>query len=485
MRCREAQPQMDTSRMGRNSRRGHRAAGILAGAGGRLNQRRLAVLLLAVTLLAPALAGCNRKTEAPFRGTLSLWVAPAPGTAAAVDESQAGTVAAPITRAIDAFEQSHPGVKVDVTSFAWPELSARLDSAFTTSGWQDLVPDVTAVQAQARPDPAWLARGALEPLDATATQKAEGSFPFALDAFRESGTLYGIPAWTTVQALYLNLDLFQQRGVSAPAGGRWTYDEFAAAVSLLSFVRADGTPVSGLGVAVRAGYSEFWPLLYADGARPLSPDGRSFTLDSPAGLQSLSRLVSLKQGTGSPWLGTDQVPDLFRAFADPGQRTVAIVPWDSWALAELQHEAALNRTPMRLGLAAYPVGQGSGPVTIGQAGGFVAFKQSSATRRQAVMDLLAALAGSDVQTGLAALGALPARSSLTAASLFPDALHAQLAAMLATAELPPRAALWPKVEPPLVAEVAAALSGRKPPAQALSDARKQIDPILGVPAATP
>lgn len=444
--------------------------------------RRLVGLVLASLLLASLLAGCASNKDAPFRGTLTVWLAPPPGTSSEAEEGTASTPAA-ITQAVQAFEAGHPNVKVSVTLFSWPELNARLGAAMADPNWQTLVPDVAAVEEQAAPDPTWLAKNALEPLDAATTAAVNDSWPFARGAFTNGGTLYGVPVWTSVQALYLNLDLFTQRGVPVPDGGRWTYDEFAQAASRLSFIRSDGTPIAGLGVPVRAGYSEFWPLLYADGGRPFSPDGKAFTLDSPAGAASLSRLVSLRQQTGSAWLGTDQVGDLFKAFASPAQRTVAIVAWDSWALTEIQRTPALQTTPLRLGLAAYPTAGGN-PVTIGQAGGFVAFRQASAPHRTAVLALLQALSSSSVQRSLVRSGALPALASLGQPASFPDTLHADLGALLPVAELPPHPVGWGKIEAPLVAEVGAALAGRKPVAQALADARKTIDPILAASGGT-
>ncbi|MHB9146465.1 MAG: extracellular solute-binding protein [Symbiobacteriia bacterium] len=438
--------------------------------------RRLAASGLVGLFLASLLAGCSGKNDGPFHGQLTVWLGPAPGTASQMQE-ETPTVPTPIAEAVTAYEADHPGVRVQVVAFSWPELNARLEQAVADPNWQGLVPDVAAVAEQDRPNATWLAKGAIEPLDAPTSAAVKDSWPFALGAFSVGSAIYGVPVWTSVQALYLNLDLFSQRGVPLPAGGRWSYDDFDQAVNRLSYVRPDGVPVAGLGVPVRTGYNEFWPFLYADGARPFTPDGKSFTLDSPAGLAALSRIVALRQRTGSAQLGTDQVADLFRAFADPAQRTVAIVPWDSWALTEIQRTPTLQKTPLRLGLASYPTADGN-PVTIGQAGGFIAFRETAAPRRAAVMALLQALSAAPVQQGLLGLGALPARASLTQPSLFPDALHAQLATLLPEAELPPRVAGWSRIEPALVAELGAALAGRKPSVQALADARKTIDPIL-------
>lgn len=351
------------------------------------------------------------------------------------------------------------------------------------SDWASLVPDVAAISSQARPNPSWIAKGALEDVTTALPQSAAGdTWPFALDAFHDGKGLYGVPAWTTVQALYLNLKLFAERGVQPPASGHWTYDEFTSAVRRLTYARADGTQVAGLGVPLRAGSYELWPFLFGDGARPLSPDGSAYTLDQGTGPAALARLLAWRQA-GSPWVGTDQVPSLFEAFAVPGRQNVAIAAWDSWALDELQRSPDLQASPLQLGLAAYPAGP-AGEATIGQAGGFAVFKQSSEARRAAALDLAVQLADASTQTALARLGSLPARRSVVQQSPFADPLRAQLAGLLPQAELPPRSAAWTRAEPVLVGELGAALQGRKPLAQALTDARKQLDPIFS-PAATP
>ncbi|MGE5590539.1 MAG: ABC transporter substrate-binding protein, partial [Bacillota bacterium] len=340
---------------------------------------RPGALLLAALLILTSLAGCTRQTDKPFQGQLSVWVAAPPGTADAGGNLNAGEATGAeralrlLQDAARAYESTHPGVRVSIREMTWPELNAQLDQAMSGSDWADLVPDLATVSAQARPNPSWLAKGALEDVTAALPQEAaQDTWPFALDAFRDGKGLYGVPIWTTVQALYLNLNLFAERGVQPPASGHWTYEEFTSDVRRLTYARADGTQVAGLGVPLRAGSYELWPFLFGDGARPLSPNGSAYTLDQGAGPFALQRVLGWRQA-GSPWVGTDQVPELFAAFALPGRRNVAIAAWDSWALDELQRSPELRDSPMNLRLAAYPAGP-AGEATIGQAGGLVVFK---------------------------------------------------------------------------------------------------------------
>lgn len=447
-----------------------------------------AALLLTAALALTSLAGCGSKVDKPFQGQLRVWAAAPPGTLDAGGNLPQGDPAQgplkPLYDAARAYERNHPGVRVSLQPMSWPELNAQLEQALSGSDWADQVPDVAMISAQSRPNPAWLAKGALEDVSSVLSQETtQDTWPFALDAFRDGTGLYGVPAWTTVQALYLNLSLFAERGVQPPASGRWTYDEFTRDVQRLTYSRGDGTQVAGLGVPLKAGSYELWPFLFGDGVRPLSPDGRAYTLDQGAGPTAVQRVLNWRQA-GSPWVGTDQVPELFRSFATPGRQNVAITAWDSWALDELERSPALKDSPLKLGLAAYPAGP-AGEATIGRAGGLVVFKESSQGRRAAALDLAAQLADASTQTALARLGTLPARVSVAKGNPFTDPLRTRLAGLLPEAELPPGGPAWTRAEPALVGELAAALEGRKPLAQALTDARKQLDPIFAAATTAP
>src|SRR5437588_5124171 len=63
--------------------------------------------------------------------------------------------------------------------------------------------------------------------------------PSALKATTYKGTVVAYPLWIVPWFEYINLDLFKEAGVTPPANGNWTYDEFLAAATKLTLNRSE------------------------------------------------------------------------------------------------------------------------------------------------------------------------------------------------------------------------------------------------------
>src|SRR5947207_13328781 len=87
--------------------------------------------------------------------------------------------------------------------------------------------------------------------------------PSALKATTYKGTVVAYPLWIVPWFEYINLDLFKEAGVTPPANGNWTYDEFLAAAKKLTFKRADGKQIYGLAPA-----NDDFAFMLIDGGRP-------------------------------------------------------------------------------------------------------------------------------------------------------------------------------------------------------------------------
>jgi multiple sugar transport system substrate-binding protein len=369
------------------------------------------------------------------------------------------------------FEKKHPGVKIEIVKTPWEEMSQKLNIAVAGRAW----PDITSVDlGKGGVDRNLVAQGVIEPLDSYFT-KAEISdfYPNALNAYKANGKLYGIPNSMSVHALLLNLDIFKAKGVTPPRNGKWTYDEFVTKMKALT-----DSKVSGFSTYILPGYYESWPFLLMDGGYPLSSDNKKYTFDSPEAISGLQKLLDLKfkYKVAPKDMGGADVGGTWKAWASSQQRTVAVEPWATWAVASAQ--SAKWKTNFMV--AEYPTGKLGKSVTISGVGGFVMFKQTDAAKRKMTAEFMKYITNTTEQFVTAQnYGVFPARISTV--ELHPYAKNVQMAqaqALTKNAIMLPITASWTRVDEAIQRQLQLAANGEKTATQALKDARSEVESIL-------
>src|SRR5581483_7335656 len=136
-----------------------------------------------------------------------------------------------------------------------------------------------------------------------------------LDAVATNGKHYAWPLWVPPVGMYLNLDIFAERGVQPPSDN-WTYDEFVDIARRLTFTRSNGEKVYGYTALIDPGVVNAWPIIMGDGALPLSTDNKKYTFNSPEGISGLQKLVdlALKYKVTPPDFGTQALSDITNGF---------------------------------------------------------------------------------------------------------------------------------------------------------------------------
>ncbi|MCX5796154.1 MAG: extracellular solute-binding protein [Elusimicrobia bacterium] len=190
-------------------------------------------------------------------------------------------------RALDLFRADNPDIRVDVVGIPYtPEGDARLHAAVASRAGVDLA-RLTSAEI-----PRYARQGLLSEITPWLTPADRQDFlPNALEAASYGGKPYAWPLWVTAMTILANTDLLKERGVEAPSfDAPWSFDRFAEACRKLSFKRQDGTRVYALtaGAAVPA-------LIYIDGGRILSPDGRTFWGNRPEAVSALAKLARLQK----------------------------------------------------------------------------------------------------------------------------------------------------------------------------------------------
>ncbi len=97
--------------------------------------------------------------------------------------------------------------------------------------------------------------------------------------------LYGFPACLGLTVLFYNKDMFDRAGVPYP-DTTWTYDDLLRVGKRLTTPSAGGAP-ERWGLSFDVQYTGLETVIYSQGGRMLTPDGRRAVLEEPATLRSL------------------------------------------------------------------------------------------------------------------------------------------------------------------------------------------------------
>jgi multiple sugar transport system substrate-binding protein len=247
--------------------------------------RRWATLLVGLAALQTNLARAEDKCEAPVPLCFTFW-------GSAFEKKD-------ITAAIDAFNASHPCIKVEGQHIP----NAGYVEKITTQLASGDPPDVAYLdETQAFP---WAAEGKL--LDLTPYFHGEPDRIFVKNIVYLAGDrLIGTGLATGVILTYYNKELFDKAGVPYPpakADQAWTWDEFLANAKKLTKDRAghdasdpafDPTQIQTYGIAISPHWWGYYiPFIYSAGGKVASDDGKQLLLNEPASVDALQKIQDL------------------------------------------------------------------------------------------------------------------------------------------------------------------------------------------------
>ena len=432
-------------------------------------------LVASLGLAATVLAACGGSDEEvgaveDFKGKITIWDGPRWSDE---DENKYHW----LEGKIEEYQKQHSDIEIELVQVPWAEMGDKLGVSIMGKSWPDIAPvDISGSSVSIN----HIEQGVLEPLDSFFTKdEKKDFFENALDAYSYDGKLFGIPNSITLHSMLLNLDLFEEAGVTPPENGEWTYDEFLAAAKKLTFERdGDGkTDVYGFSTYIFRGYYEAWTFFYKNGGSPLSEDLKEFTFDSPEVVQAIQDLadLKLKEKVAPETLGGSDVGGTFQAWANEEQRTVAMEPWATWAITSAQ-----TAFPTNFMVANYPTGEEKDPVTIGGVGGWVMFHQEDANKKAAVADFMKFISTTEEQYTMAQnYGIFPAR--ISASEMDPFKENPEMARAMEMSEqvvMLPRHPEWRKIDEAIQSQLQLVFNGEKTAAEAMADAKKAVDELL-------
>ena len=403
-------------------------------------------------------------TKLSYKGTITIWDGPR-----WADSKQNKYFWLEAKKA--EFEKKYPGVTINIVKTPWAEMIQKLSIAVAGRAW----PDICAIDmSSGAVDRNLVQQGVLEPVDTYYTKTELTDFnTSALNAYKANGKLYGIPTSMTVHALLLNLDIFKAKGVIPPKNGKWTYDEFVTKMKALT-----ANDKYGFSTYVLPGYYESWPFILMDGGYPLSADGKKYTFDSAAAISGLQKLLDLKfkYKVAPQDMGGADVGATWKAWGSAQQRTVAVEPWATWAVASAQ----TPKWKTNFMVAEYPTGKTGKSVTVSGVGGWMMFKQTDSQKKLMTAEFMKSLSNTTAQYDTAKnYGVFPTRSSAIKLNPYKNNVQMTQAQRLTkNAIILPTNSSWKRIDEAIQRQIQLACNGEKSAAQALKDARSTVESII-------
>ncbi len=380
-----------------------------------------------------------------------------------------GTVASRLAdEAVAAFQQTYPGVTVNIVGVPFEGGQQTLDTALAAGG--NDAPDVFRIASDRLIK--YVDEGLAAPIDPHMSEADRTDiYPNVLAGVEVDGQHFAWPLWVPPVGVYLNPEIFTEQGVELP-GDDWTFDQFRQAAQQLTFQRADGTQVFGFASAIQPDIINVWAFLYADGGRVLSEDGTQYTFDSPEAVSGLQKLtdLALTDKVTPPEFGNQMLADIVAAFKD--QKSLAMYLGASGDIGTYVAEGApFEVRPM-------PIGAAGEHVTVGGLGTFAVRQQDDADRLAAAMAFGRYLTSPEVAAAVPGYFlAPPARRSIPIAADNPA--MQKFGEMVAYTQLMPQTPVWGQVSSAVNAQIQGAVTGSVPPQEALDLAGQEIEPLLG------
>ncbi|GHO42718.1 ABC transporter substrate-binding protein [Ktedonospora formicarum] len=316
--------------------------------------------------------------------------------------------------------------------------------------------------------PELVSSGSVAPIDSYLTDDDKNDIiPSILETVKINESYYAWPLWVPPVGMFLNLDIFKERGVEVPKDD-WTYEEFVDIAKRLTFKRSDGQQVYGYTGVVDAGVVNTWPIIMGDGGTPLSSDNKKYTFNTPEGISGLQKLVdlALKHKVTPPDFGTQTPADMITGFSEKKNYAMYSEPSGS--------SATYKALKMNFTVKSMPIGAGGKPLTTGGIGLISVASIPDEGKLKAAMDmaryLTSASVGKDVSGYFLAPGARKSVEVNDPISLFKP--------FVPYTYITPIIPQWPQIRTLLHEQIQKAVLGKISPSQALNNPASEINSLL-------
>jgi multiple sugar transport system substrate-binding protein len=402
----------------------------------------------------------HKKTE--WTGVITLWDYPRL-------DIRNGTRFSWIKSKIRQFEKQNPGVYIEFRELDWKEGPTFLKAAAKTGANPDIAPVGS--------DYFFMSKGYLEELDSYISLEEKADFIGSiLDTAAYNGKIYGIPWMMTGYTMLLNTDKFNEKNISLPENGEWTYEQFVEVLKQLTYdTNGKGGPdVFGFNSFVEPGYYNTFGLIMSDGAQVIDEATGKYIFNTPEALSGLAKLCDLKfkYKVTHPGFGTMSENQAWSSFLN-GETAVYI--GGSWAVPLLRNSQ--GSSGINFAVAKFPTGKSDVPLSVSSTTcSYAVFKQKDEGKRKVCADFIKFITAAEKQNELADFGYFPVRKSGKHLYENDKELYT-IQQSLYFAEHLPKVDNWGEIDLILQTKIKEALQGDISPEQALKDAEKLIEQL--------
>lgn len=248
-------------------------------------------------------------------------------------------------QAVAAFEAANPHIHVDIVGVPWTaEGDALLDEALASGEKIHVFSALPGSLIQLSKE------GKVSPIEPFMSEEDKTDFyANGLQAATVDGEVVAWPIWVVALSTFINTAIFAERGVDIPSlEDPWTWEEFVEAAEQLTFDREDGTHVDGITASSAWWAVDYYPLLYVDGGRILSPDGKRFVLNQREALSGLQKAADLRNlyGVTPDDFGAVKQLDVWEQFKNGETAMLMSTPALIAELEEMKFPLAVVPPPM-------------------------------------------------------------------------------------------------------------------------------------------
>lgn len=402
----------------------------------------------------------NNKKSEEWKGVIQLWDFPR------VD-SKTGSRYGWIQDKIRKFERQNPGVFIELVPLDWKKGPNKLEVALKTGNLPDIAPIATEY--------IYMNESILEPLDAYFTKDELKEFKFlAINAVTKDEKMWGVPFMMTTYSMFLNADLFRERGVDLPLDGNWTYEEFVEKMKALTWDDNgdDDLDYFGFVSPIKPDFYNLWGIILSDGAEIVNERGE-YTFYGEKAISGLQKAVDLKYkyNVTPEDFGLYDENESWNLFFN--QRKVAVYPTDSWA-AKILADKYQSGEGFEYVVANYPIGYRRLPISLNNSvSAYGILKQEDKGKLDMCVKFLKFITRDNYQKELERLGVFPVKSAIN--DIYIDDHNMRKIEDCLSYTIPlPKHREWNEIDRILQNQIRLAIIGEKTAEEAIEEARRQV-----------
>ncbi|GLX67728.1 sugar ABC transporter substrate-binding protein [Paenibacillus glycanilyticus] len=358
---------------------------------------------------------------------------------------------------IKEFEDSHPGIKVDVQQLAWDNGLDKITTAFGANEAPDVVELGNTWVTQ------FATQGAL--LDVTDRIADVKDQYIGWDSVSYDSKYYGVPWLLGTRSLFYNKELFEQAGLD-PNNPPKTWDEMKSAAETIT----SKTKAKGFGIAAgeaETPWTEFSIFLWSNGGDFLNGDHTASALNDPAAVSAMEYYNELSK---SSLVAQDAV--IGQEFA---AGNVGMFISGAWNLRSLPQ----NAPDLKWGVAEIPASASGSTATFG--GGeilSISAKSKYPDEAYQLVQFMTSKANAMKITEIAK-SVFPPYPGMESDPFFADKPELTVfAKQLANAKNPPSLKEWQQISEAVTMAVEQVVLNKTAPADAMKEASDKVNSLL-------